>query len=275
MGTKLTESWGQPVVVDNRAGAGGTVGSDVVAKSPPDGYTLLLTSVSAHAINPALGRKLPYDPVNDFAAITQIASGNNILVVHPSLPVNSVKELICAGARARPGQLTFASGGIGTPAHVAGELFKTLAKVDMVHVPYKGGAPAVIAILSGEASVTFGSIITVLPQVKAHRLRALAVSALKRSPAVPDLPTVAEAGVPGFEVNSWYGVLAPAGTPRDIVVKLNGELVRILNLQDVRERMESEGLDPAGTSPEQFANYIRSEIQKWSRVVQRAGAKVD
>jgi tripartite-type tricarboxylate transporter receptor subunit TctC len=272
IGTKMAESWGQPAVVENRPGAGGTVGSDIVAKSPPDGYTLLLTSVSAHAINPALRQNLPYNPVQDFAAITQLASGNNILAVHPSLPVDTVKHLI-ALARTRPGQLTFASGGIGTPAHLAGELFKNLAQVDLVHVPYKGGGPAAIALMSGEVSLSFGSIITILPQVKNGKLKALAVSAAQRSLAMPDAPTVAEAGVPGFELNSWYGVLAPAGTPRDIVAKLNAGIVGILRSPYVRERLSGEGLEPGGTSPEQFAAYIEAEIRKWSRVVRRSGVK--
>jgi tripartite-type tricarboxylate transporter receptor subunit TctC len=188
--------------------------------------------------------------------------------------VNSVKDLI-ALARARPGQLTFASGGIGTPAHVAGELFKSLARVDIVHVPYKGGGLAANALLSGEVSLSFGSVLTVVPHVKNGRLKAIAVSAGKRSPAMPDLPTIAEAGVPGFDLNSWYGVLAPASTPRDIIAKLNAEIVRILRLPEVHQRLLAEGLEPAGTSPEQFGAYIKSEIQKWAGVIRRSGAKAE
>ena len=270
LGQKMSETWGQPVIVENRPGAGGTTGSELVAKAPPDGYTILLTSSSAHAIGPALRTKLPYDPIKDFAAVTQVASGFNLLVVHPSLPVHSVRELI-ALARARPGVIAYASGGIGTPAHMAGALFHALAKVDLVHVPYKGGAPAAVAILSGEVPVTFGSIQTVLPQVRNGRLRALASTGARRAAAVPDLPTVAEAGVPGYELNSWYGVLAPAATPHDIVAKLNAEMVRILRLSETRERLTHEGVEPAGTTSEEFAAYIKAEIAKWARVIRAAG----
>jgi len=270
LGQKMSETWGQPIIVENRPGAGGTTGSELVAKAPPDGYTILLTSSSAHAIGPALRTKLPYDPIKDFAAVTQVASGFNLLVVHPSLPVHSVRELI-ALARARPGVIAYASGGIGTPAHMAGALFHALAKVDLVHVPYKGGAPAAVAILSGEVPVTFGSIQTVLPQVRNGRLRALASTGARRAAAVPDLPTVAEAGVPGYELNSWYGVLAPAATPHDIVAKLNAEMVRILRLSETRERLTHEGVEPAGTTSEEFAAYIKAEIAKWARVIRAAG----
>ena len=273
IGQKLTEAWGQPVIVENRPGAGGTTGSDAVAKSPPDGYTLLLTSSSAHAIGPALRAKLPYDPVRDFAAVSQVASGYNVLVVHPSLPARNVQELI-ALARTRPGQLTYSSGGIGTSAHIGGELFNALGKVDLVHVPYKGGAPAAVAILSGEVSLAFGSIQTVLPQVRAGRLRALATTGSKRSSAVPELPTSAEAGVPGYELNSWYGVLTTGGTPHEIVARLSAEIVRILRLPDVRERLLHEGVEPAGTTPEEFAAYIKAEIAKWTRVIKAAGARI-
>lgn len=274
IGQKLTESWGEPVIVDNRAGAGGIVGSDLVAKAQPDGYTLLLTSTSAHAINPALHRTLPYDPLRDFAAVTQVATGHNILVVHPSVPAKSVQALI-ALAKSKPGTLTFSSGGNGTPAHIAGELFKSLAKVDMVHVPYKGGGPAAVALLAGEVSLSFGSVTTVLPQVRANRLKALAVTGAKRSSMVPELPTIAEAGVPGYALNSWYGVLAPARTPRQIVAKLSTEIVRILNLADVRAKLLQEGVDPEGTTPQEFSAFIRGEVEKWPRLVKAAGARID
>src|SRR5258706_2707797 len=274
IGQKLTESWGEPVIVDNRAGAGGIIGSDLVAKAEPDGYTLLLTSTSAHAINPALHRTLPYDPLRDFAAVTQVATGHNILVVHPLVPAKSVQELI-ALAKSKPGTLTFSSGGNGTPAHIAGELFKSLAKVDMVHVPYKGGGPAAVALLAGEVSLSFGSVTTVLPQVRANRLKALAVTGAKRSSMIPDLPTIAEAGVPGYALNSWYGVLAPARTPRPIVAKLSTEIVRILNLADVRAKLLQEGVDPEGTTPQEFSAFIRAEVEKWPRLVKAAGARID
>jgi tripartite-type tricarboxylate transporter receptor subunit TctC len=274
IGQKLTESWGEPVIVDNRAGAGGIIGSDLVAKAQPDGYTLLLTSTSAHAINPALHRTLPYDPLRDFAAVTQVATGHNILVVHPSVQARSVQELI-ALAKSKPGTLTFSSGGNGTPAHIAGELFKSLAKVDMVHVPYKGGGPAAVALLAGEVSLSFGSVTTVLPQVRANRLKALAVTGAKRSSMVPELPTLAEAGVLGYALNSWYGVLAPARTPRQIVAKLSAEIVRILNLADVRAKLLQEGVDPEGTTPQEFSAFIRAEVEKWPRLVKAAGAHVD
>ena len=274
IGQRLTEAWEQPVVVDNRPGAGGTLGSDIVAKAPPDGHTILLTSVSAHAIGPAMRRKMPYDPVKDFATLSQVASGHNVLAVHPSLPVKSVKELL-ALARAKPGQLTYGSGGVGTTTHIAGELFKSLGKVDLVHVPYKGGGPLSIALLSGEISISFGSIATVLPQVRAGRQRALAVTGAARAQAMATLPTVAEAGIAGYEMNSWYGVLAPAATPRDIVQRLSAEIARIIKLPETRERLAHEGQEAAGTTADEFATYLRSEVEKWARVVKSSGVPIE
>jgi tripartite-type tricarboxylate transporter receptor subunit TctC len=274
VGQKLTEAWGQPVIVENRAGAAGTIGSDYVAKAPPDGYTILLTSSSTHAVGPALGGKLPYDPLRDFAAVTQVASAYQILVVQPSLPAGSVRELI-ALAKSKPGQLSFASNGNGTPSHIAGELFKTMAKVEMLHVPYKGGGPMAIAMLSGEVSLTFGSLIGMLPHVRTGKLKALAVTAIKRQAAVPDLPTLSESGLAGYEVNNWYGVLAPAATPQEIVATLNTAIVKIMHLPEVRERLSKEGLEPAGTTPAEFASYIKAEIGKWSQVVKASGARAD
>ncbi len=274
IGQRLTEAWEQAVVVDNRPGAGGTLGSDIVAKAPPDGHTILLTSVSAHAIGPAMRRKMPYDPVKDFATLSQVASGHNVLAVHPSLPVKSVKELL-ALARAKPGQLTYGSGGVGTTTHIAGELFKSLGKVDLVHVPYKGGGPLSIALLSGEISISFGSIATVLPQVRAGRQRALAVTGAARAQAMATLPTVAEAGIAGYEMNSWYGVLAPAATPRDIVQRLSAEIARIIKLPETRERLAHEGQEAAGTTADEFATYLRSEVEKWARVVKSSGVPIE
>ncbi len=274
IGQRLTEAWEQPVVVENRPGAGGTLGSDIVAKAPPDGHTILLTSVSAHAIGPAMRRKMPYDPVKDFATLSQVASGHNVLAVHPSLPVKSVKELL-ALARAKPGQLTYGSGGVGTTTHIAGELFKSLGKVDLVHVPHKGGGPLSIALLSGEISISFGSIATVLPQVRAGRQRALAVTGAARAQAMATLPTVAEAGIAGYEMNSWYGVLAPAATPRDIVQRLSAEIARIIKLPETRERLAHEGQEAAGTTADEFATYLRSEVEKWARVVKSSGVPIE
>ena len=274
IGQRLTEAWEQAVVVDNRPGAGGTLGSDIVAKAPPDGHTILLTSVSAHAIGPAMRRKMPYDPVKDFATLSQVASGHNVLAVHPSLPVKSVKELL-ALARAKPGQLTYGSGGVGTTTHIAGELFKSLGKVDLVHVPHKGGGPLSIALLSGEISISFGSIATVLPQVRAGRQRALAVTGAARAQAMATLPTVAEAGIAGYEMNSWYGVLAPAATPRDIVQRLSAEIARIIKLPETRERLAHEGQEAAGTTADEFATYLRSEVEKWARVVKSSGVPIE
>ncbi len=274
IGQRLTEAWEQPVVVENRPGAGGTLGSDIVAKAPPDGHTILLTSVSAHAIGPAMRRKMPYDPVKDFATLSQVASGHNVLAVHPSLPVKSVKELL-ALARAKPGQLTYGSGGVGTTTHIAGELFKSLGKVDLVHVPYKGGGPLSIALLSGEISISFGSIATVLPQVRAGRQRALAVTGAARAQARATLPIVAEAGIVGYEMNSWYGVLAPAATPRDIVQRLSAEIARIIKLPETRERLAHEGQEAAGTTADEFATYLRSEVEKWARVVKSSGVPIE
>ncbi len=274
IGQRLTEAWEQPVVVENRPGAGGSLGSDIVAKAPPDGHTILLTSVSAHAIGPAMRRKMPYDPVKDFATLSQVASGHNVLAVHPSLPVKSVKELL-ALARAKPGQLTYGSGGVGTTTHIAGELFKSLGKVDLVHVPYKGGGPLSIALLSGEISISFGSIATVLPQVRAGRQRALAVTGAARAQAMATLPTVAEAGIAGYEMNSWYGVLAPAATPRDIVQRLSAEIARIIKLPETRERLAHEGQEAAGTTADEFATYLRSEVEKWARVVKSSGVPIE
>ena len=274
LGQELTKAWGQQVIVDNRPGAGGNIGSDLVAKSAPDGYTLVMGAVGTHAINASLYKKMPYDTVKDFAPITLIAMVPNILVVHPAVPAKSVKELI-EYAKANPGKLNFASSGNGTSVHLSGELFKTMAGVSMTHVPYKGSAQALPDLLGGQVQLTFDNMPSMLPHVKAGKLRALAVTSSKRSPAMPDLPTIAEAGVAGYEASSWFGVLAPAGTPSAIVTKLNGEIVRILGLPEIKERLSSQGAEPVGNSPEQFAAYITAEMTKWGNVVKVSGAHMD
>ena len=275
IGQKLTEAWSQPVVVDNRAGAGGNIGADLVAKSPADGYTLLMGAVATHAINPTLYAKLPYDPVKDFAPVALVAQVPNILVVNPSVPARSVRELIDL-VRARPGYLNFGSGSTGSTGHLAGELFNTMAGVKMVHIPYKGGAPAMADLLAGQVQLMFDNLANALPQVKAGRLRALAVTTLARSPAMPELPTIAESGLPGFDLTTWFGVMAPARTPPEIVVKLNAEIVRALNAKDMRERLEKMGAEPPpNNTPERFAAFIGSEAAKYAKVVRDSGAKVE
>jgi len=275
IGQKLTEAWSQPVLVDNRAGAGGNIGAEMVAKSPADGYTLLMGAVATHAINPTLYGKLPYDPVKDFAPVALVAQVPNILVVNPSVPARSVNELIEL-ARARPGYLNFGSGSTGSTGHLAGELFKTMAGVQMVHIPYKGGAPAMADLLAGQVQLMFDNLANALPNVRAGRLRALAVTTLARSPAMPDLPTIAESGLPGFDLTTWFGLMVPARTPPEIVAKLNGGIVRALNANDMRERLEKMGAEPpTNNTPERFAAFIRAEAAKYAKVVKDSGAKVE
>ena len=275
VGQKLTEAWGQAVVIDNRAGAGGNIGADFVAKSPADGYTLLMGAVATHAINPTLYGKLPYDPVKDFTPVALVVQVPNILVLNPAVPAKSVRELIEL-ARARPGSLNFASGSTGSTGHLAGELFNTMAGVKMVHIPYKGAAPATADLLSGQVQLMFDNLANALPNVKAGRLRALAVTTLARSPAVPDLPTIAESGLPGFDLTTWFGVMVPAGTPPDIVVRLNAEIVRALNAKDMRERLRQMGAEPpVNNTPENFTAFIRAEAAKYAKVVKDSGAKVE
>ena len=271
---KLTEAMGQSVVLDNRPGAGGNIGADVVAKSAPDGYTLLMGTVGTHAINPSLYAKMPYDHVKDFVPVVLVAGVPNVLVVNPSLPVNSVADLIKL-AKAKPGSINFASSGNGTSIHLSGELFKAMAGVDMTHVPYKGSAPALSDLISGQVQVMFDNLPSSLPQIKAGKLRAIAVTSLKRAPALPDVPTISESGLPGFEASSWFGVLAPAGTPPAVITRLNAEVDKWLQTPEAKEQLLAQGAQAAGDTPEQFAAFIRSETGKWAKVVKASGAKVD
>jgi tripartite-type tricarboxylate transporter receptor subunit TctC len=273
IGQKLTETWNQPVVIDNRPGAGGNIGTEIAAKSVADGYTLFIGTV-ANAINQSLFAKLPFDFVRDFAPVTQNYITGLILAVHPSLPVKSVKELI-ALAKTRPGELSFSSSGVGGTPHLSGELFNTLAGVSMVHVPYKGSAPAMADLLGGHVQLTFDNMLTVLPQVKAGKLRGLAVTLTARSALAPELPTVAESGLAGFEVKSWNGVVVPTGTPKEIIARLNGEIVRILRQPDLREKFMLQGVELVPTTPEEFGTFIRQDIAKWAKVIQLSGARAE
>jgi tripartite-type tricarboxylate transporter receptor subunit TctC len=271
---KLTPALGQQVVVENRGGAGGMVGTEIAAKAPADGYTLLLGTIGPIAVNPSLHSKMPYDPIRDLAPITQVANALNVLVVHPSLPVKSVKELI-ALARARPGELNYGSSGSGAADHLAGELFNSLAKVKMVHVPYKGGAPAMLDLVSGNVQLIFSTVSTAIASIKANRVRPLAMTGNQRFELMPELPTIAEAGLKGFEVNNWYGVFAPAGTPREIIVRLNAEIVKIMAMPDVRARLLDSGIAAVTSTPEQFSAYIQAETAKWAKVIREAGIKAE
>lgn len=272
VGQKLTEAWGQQVLIDNRPGANGILGSELVAKSAPDGYTLVMGTNGTHGINANLYPKLPYDTIKDFAPVTRLGQAPYVLVAHPSLPVRTVKELVRL-AREKPGEITFASG--GSPSQLAAELFKRTARIDVVVVPYKGNAPAVSAVVSGEVSLVFGGIAQSAPLVKGGRLRALGVASLQRSPVMPDVPTIAESGLPGFVAGAWYGLLAPAGTPRAIVERINGEILRVLRLPDVQQRLRAEAYELPADTPDEFAALIRAEIAKWASVVKEAGLRPD
>ena len=266
---KLTESLGQPVVIDNRAGADGIVGSHLVAKAPADGYTMLLAS-SSHAINPTVHAKIPYDTLKEFACVSQTASQQLVLVVHPSLPVNSVKELI-AYAMADPDKLNFASSSKATQLPM--ELFNTMAGIRMTHIPYKGSGPALNDLLGGQVKVSFGGAVSFTPYIKSGRLRALAIGDSKRSAFLPDLPTVAEAGVPGYEATIWTGLYLPVATPKAIVMRLNADVVKIMHQPELRERLQAQGSDPVGGSPEECDAFMKSEIAKWAKVAKDAGIK--
>jgi len=274
LGQKVSERIGQPVIVENKPGAGGNIGADSVAKSAPDGYTILMGAVATHAINPSLYAKIPYDPVKDFAPITLIGVTPNVLVVNASIPAKDVKEFI-AYAKANPGKLNYGSGSTGSAGHLAGELFNSMAGVEMAHIPYKGAAPAMQDLLGGQIQLMFDNMASALPQVKSGKIRALAVTTPKRASGAPELPTIAEAGLPGFDISTWFGLFAPANTPKDIVAKLHDEFVRALTLPEVKERFAALGVEPAGNKPEEFAAYIKSEAAKYANVVKKSGAKVD
>jgi tripartite-type tricarboxylate transporter receptor subunit TctC len=274
IGQKLSEAWRQPVIVENRPGAGGNIGADVVAKAKPDGYTILMGTIGTQSINSSLYAKMPYDAAKDFAPVTLVAMVPNVLVVNPAVNAKTVRELV-ALAKAKPGELNFASSSTGGSPHLSGEMFKQMTGADIVHVPYKGSAPAITDLLGGQVSLMFDNLPSALPQVKAGKLRALAVTSARRSQAAPDIPTLAESGVPGYEVDSWFGILAPAGTPKEIVNQLNAEIVRILKIPQVRERLLEQGAEPVGDTPEHFADHIRNETVKWARVVKASGAKAD
>ena len=271
---KLTIALGKPVIVENNPGAGGGVGAVQTAKAAPDGYTIMGGTISTHAINASLYKTLPYDPVKDFTPITLIERVPNLLVVNPDVPAKNVKELI-ALMKANPSKYTFASSGNGTSQHLSGELFKSMAGVDMQHIPYKGSPAALQDVVSGQVTMTFDNITTAWPLAKAGKLRALAVTTAKRSPIAPDVPTLAEAGLAGYEIGSWQGVFAPAGTPVDVVKRLNAEIVKIINMPDVREKLVGLGAEPVGNTPDEFAALVKSEVVKWAAVVKQSGARVD
>jgi tripartite-type tricarboxylate transporter receptor subunit TctC len=270
---RMAERLGANFVIDNRAGAGGTIGTEIVARAAPDGYTILVAS-SSHTINPSVYKKIGYDPARDFAPVTLIASGPGLLVVHPSVPAKNVRELI-ALAKSRPGQLIYASAGNGTPPHLAAELFKSMAGVDLVHIPYKGNVPAFVDLLTGAVSLSFPTITSGLPQVRSGKLRALGVTSKERSTVVPEVPTIAESGLPGYEATTWYGMLAPAKTRTLVIAKLHDHLVEVLKLADIRDKLLAQGLEPVGNRPDEFAAIISTELVKWSKVVAAAGVKAE
>jgi tripartite-type tricarboxylate transporter receptor subunit TctC len=269
MAEQLTVTLGQNVVVDNRGGATGNIGTELASRALPDGYTLLMGNVAPNAVNVSLFKKLPFDPVKDFSPVSLVAITPNILVAHPSIPVKTIKELI-AFAKAKPGTLNFPSAGVGSSSHLAGELLKSLAGISMVHVPFKGGGPALIAVIAGEVQVMFATMPAAMPHVKSGKVKPVAVTTAKRSQAMPELPTIAESGVKGYDASTWYGLLAPARTPQAIVTRLHGDTVKIL-AGPTRQRLEAQGFEPDGGTPAEFAAYIKSEIIKWAKVIKDAG----
>jgi tripartite-type tricarboxylate transporter receptor subunit TctC len=274
VGQQLSDAWAQQFVVDNRAGGGGIIGTEIAARSAPDGYTLLVGSSSGLVINPLLSRNLPYDPVKDFLPVSLLSVNPTLLVTHISVPAGSVKELV-ALAKSHPGKLNYASVGQGSPVHLTMELFKQLTGADLVHIPYKGSTPAVTDLVGGQVQLMFNSIPPVLPLVRAGKLKAIAVGTAQRSRAVPDIPTVAESGVPGFDSATWFGLFAPTGTPKSIVAKLSAQVAGILSQSDVAQRLAAQGSDPRGGTPEQLAQYMREESARWSKVIKSAAIKVD
>ena len=273
MSPRMAEALGQQIIVDNRAGAGSIIGTEIVTKAPADGYTLLLTS-SSIAINPSIYKKMPFDATRDLAPISQLSTSSLIAVVHPSVPVHSIKALI-ALAKARKGELVYASSGTGSAPHLAVELFSSMTGVKMVHVPHKGAAPATMDLLAGHVALMFNNLISAVPNVRAGKLRALAVTGSERTPALPDLPTIAEAGVPGYEASTWYAMFVPAGTPQPVVERLNREVSAIVKSPEIRKQLSAVGIDPVGGTPDALAKYLRSELVKWGKVAKTSGAKGD
>lgn len=274
VGQYMAKDLGQPVIIDNRAGAGGNIGAQMVARAAPDGYTLLMGTVGTHAINQSLYKKMSFDPIKDFAPITRVALVPNLLVANPGQPYKNVKELI-AYAKANPGKVSFASSGSGTSIHLSGEMFSQLAGVEMQHVPYKGSAPALTDLLGGQTAIMFDNMPSVIGHVKAGKLRPLAVTTPQRSPALPDVPTIAESGVPGYSATSWFGLLAPASTPAPVIAKLNASVLKALADPEVKKKLAEQGAEPHGEKPEQFAEFIRAETAKWGQTVKQSGATAD
>ena len=274
IGQKLTATWGQPVVVENRPGAGGNIGAEVVARAKPDGYTLLLLDVGTLTISPSMFPNLPYDPLKDLAPVTMVAVSPHALVIHPSVPANSVPELIAYG-KANPGKLNFATAGNGTAVHLASEQFKAMTGIEMTNVPYKGGAQALVAMVGGEVNITLNGLLATLPHIRSGKLKALAIAGTKRSEALPELPTVSEAGVPGFQSGSWQGLLATGGTPKDVIAKLNAAVVEILNTPEMKQQLATQGAEVVADTPEQFAAFLRDDLVKWTKIVKDAGIKPD